>query len=198
MEHFDAESWSDYVRGTAPDSQIALMRTHLEDGCETCAGHVAALEAVRRLVANERALGLEPGVVRSVRAMFRQRRVAVEAGRSPRLLQLVFDSRLAPAAGFRDGESEVRRLTFMSEELSLDLQLVERPAAEGGAQLLGEIVESDLGHLPEVPVALLAGDEVVAEAVTGELGQFELSTTAAQGLRLRFELEETFELEIPS
>ncbi len=86
----------------------------------------------------------------------------------------------------------------MSEELSLDLQLVPRASGGGGTRVLGEIVDSDYGHLAEVPVVLLAGNDVVAEAVTGQLGEFDLPAVEGQALKLRFELEETFELEIPN
>ena len=197
MNHFDAETWSDYVRGTTSESQATLMRRHLEDGCAACSGHVAALEAVKTLVEHERELGLAAGTERSVKAMFRQRQVVEAASRPASRLQLVFDSHLAPlAVGARNGQSEARQLMYMSEELSLDLHLV--PAtADGDARVLGEIVARDSGHLVGCPVALLDGGDVVAEGYTGDLGEFDLAGEISGRAGLRFELEETVELELP-
>lgn len=197
MSHFDLESWSDYVRGAAGDGRAARMRRHLDDGCAACAGKVAALSAVKRLADGERRLGLAPGVVRATKAMYRQRRLAAEGARATGELQLVYDSWLAPpTVGVRSAAAEKRSLIYMSDSLSLDLQLL--PATrEMGPRILGEIVARDSGHVAGTPVALLAGNEVVAEGVTGRLGDFAFPAVEAESLRLRFELDERLELELP-
>lgn len=197
MSHFDAEAWSDYVRGAMPESEQARMRGHLEEGCAACSEHVAAFSAVVRMVDNERALDLAPGRVRAVKALFRQRRISAADGSGASRLQLVYDSLLSPApAGVRNGFAPGRQLIFMSESLSLDLLL--QPVADGtGARILGEIVARESGHLVGLPVALVAGEEVLVAGRTGEHGEFDLAGGDGETLTLRFELDERLEIEIP-
>ena len=197
MDHFDAETWSDYARGLTAEEQTARMRRHLEQGCPSCEVHVAAFAAIRRLVEHERELGLAPGVVRSVKAFFRQRWVRQAADRGAGRLQLVFDSRLAHGAeGTRGGEAGSRRLVYMSENVSLHLQVLPRET-DTGLRVVGEVVDRVRGHLAAVPVAVTAGDQIVAKGETGARGEFDLPAGEPGALGLRFELGETLALELP-
>lgn len=189
MTHYAHGRWTDFVRGVAADQQA--MAAHLDTGCRRCARRHAVAERLARLSEADSRHAPPAYALRGVKALFSLRRP--EASRSPLRralgLETVFDSALAPAAaGVRGAGGERRELILRSDNYELDLEIepVPRSARTRVGGLLLEHPERPKVH---APVYLLTGDRVVANAFTGELGDFSLDGPSDGPLTLRLQIE---------
>lgn len=186
MKHYEITEWSDYVRGVADSGLSTKMDEHLAQGCSRCGGALAGLREVAGLAARDGRLELDDDVVRSVKALFGQRRL--ERGRDTKrlALQLVYDSLSEPApSGFRGAGAGTRRLVFRGEDLALDLVLAREPPPSSDLRLTGELVSSVEGPISERPVMLVEGREVACRSLTSALGAFSVTCARSEKTRLR-------------
>lgn len=184
MRHFDITSWTDFVRGAAPERDHDAMQSHLEGGCRKCAAAVAALRRVASLAAAEMATAPPDHAVRSVKALH-----ALSRPRRPSLFEKVLltptlDSAREPApVAVRGARVERRHLCFESEEFVVDLWL-DRADHQAHAALLGQVASQAGQPLAEAPAYLLSGGRVSACRFTNELGGFELEVPVGDNLEL--------------
>ncbi len=193
MKHYSIELWSDHLRGLVNGAAKEEMDRHLASGCPQCRRSQARIGAVQAalqhdIVVPERHLAL-------ARAIFASRRPQTQS--FPRKLAaiLTFDSfRESLAVGFR-GVSEVRRLAYAVEDVSVEL-LVETRTAMGDVALTGQISMENPSGIGTVRV--IAKKKIIGEARATDIGEFQTEFRIQSGLRLVF-LEATGqrEIEIP-
>ena len=188
MKHFGITAWSDYVRGTLADGTRNEMMRHLDSGCSRCASMAATLGSVRDDAQFESEHQPPDWAVRSVQAFFSVQQPARTARFSLLQPRLAFDSAMAPVGvGVRSLQPDSRQMVYYAQELAVSLQ-VQYEGPERRLQLDGELLHRNDGALESVPALLLRGNEVVGRAVSGELGEFQLSSdpgrpSAGQGER---------------
>jgi hypothetical protein len=180
MKHFDISQWADFARGVSEDVNRSAMEAHLASGCGRCQRIVEVLRGVA--VAAGKA-GYEPSddVIRLAKAIF-----PVHARQKVLSPRLVFDSFRQPlTAGMRSQDRLARHALYETGSFSLDLQ-VEREPDGGLITMIGQL--SDRGT-PEastanVPVLLMARENLVASTICNRFGEFQLQYKSAPHLRL--------------
>ncbi len=188
MKHYDLSEWTDYVRAVAIGAEAReAMENHLEAGCGRCAEAVSLLQAVAAAAEAETLCEPPAFAVRSVRAFFALQRPEGISGWSALPLRVAFDSALAPLAtgvrGLAGGEPSGRHLVCHTEEVALDLR-TDRAATGEEMVMVGQIVGSADGPLPNVPAFLISRGEIVSRAFTGEHGEFQMRFAPTEAVRL--------------
>ena len=185
MSHYDITRWTDYLRGLVDARDRFEMTRHLSE-CDSCrATHDLFARAALRMQSDAQYVVPEY-VMRKARAIF-----SANAPRKRSLLQkltgnLVFDSFQQPAlAGARAGTPGMRHALYEAGDYSVDIRLEE----ERGSTRVNMVGQLALrSHSPQafggVPVMLLSGRKVVAEAVSNEFGEFQLSYEQDSRLKL--------------
>jgi hypothetical protein len=129
---------------------------------------------------------IPPQVIRNARAIF-----STSAPAKRTLLQkltgsLVFDSLQEPAlAGARSSAPSVRHALYEAGDYSVDIRLEE----ERGSTRMNMVGQLALrSHTKDsfdgIPIMLMSGRKVVAEAVSNEFGEFQLSYEPSSRLKL--------------
>lgn len=183
MKHYDPSQWADFVRGLGSAIERANMHRHLETGCRRCARRLATFEQVAAVTRRDAAEPVPEHALRTVRAAFDLHRPAAST-LTEVVLETLFDSALAPAAGgVRSSGAGGRQLLLRSADYTLELQ-VERPT-EADIQVAGRVLGRPAEPVIEAPAFLLSGEEVTARAVTDETGGFSLRSRSRGGLELQ-------------
>ncbi len=173
MKHFSTARWCDYVRGLAAAGPRREMERHLEAGCSRCGPLASALVRVAALAQSERAAAPPRGAVRAAKSVFRLQGPLAGRGPATLALELLFDSRRQPACGLRGSPRAPRNLVYASERLTLSLEV--RPDPKRAATRIGgELVDRSPAPVPGIPVLLLAGRRLVAQALSNRHGRFRL------------------------
>ncbi len=174
MKHYSTARWCDYVRGLAAAGPRREMERHLEAGCPRCGPLASSLVRVAALAESERAAAPPAGAVRSAKALFGLERGIERRGAATRALELLLDSRRQPALGLRGAAARSsRNLVYTSERLTLSLE-IRRDAKRAALRIGGELVDRSPAPVPDVPVLLLAGRRLAAQALSNRHGRFRL------------------------
>lgn len=184
MSHVDITRWSDYVRGLAHPSETESLHRHLAT-CGRCSGTVATLQRVQATGRADRRSRPPDPAVRIAKALIALRRSRTLSENRQVALELANDS-WAPgalSASLRSSDSDVRRMSFSGEDLALDLEFAFRRDPDA-LDLGGELAHDRRGPMRKVPVFLLAGQRVLADATTDAAGHFALSAEFDEPLRL--------------
>lgn len=131
-------------------------------------------------------------VIRNARAIF-----ATSAPAKRTLLQkltasLVFDSLQQPAlAGARSGTPGMRHALYEAGDYSVDIRL-EEERGSSRVNMVGQLAlrSHTTDSFDGVPVMLMSGRKVVAEAVSNEFGEFQLSYEPRPQLKLHVPIHE--------
>ncbi len=188
MKHYSLSEWSDYARSVGIDPEMrGAMEIHLRAGCSRCAEALSLWQGVVAAAQAESLCEPPAHAVRSVRAYFALQRPEGLSGWRALPTRIDFDSVLAPEpAGVRGlvaGRPAGRHLVCHTETVALDLR-TDRAAAGGEMVMVGQIVGSADGPLPNVPAFLISRGEIVSRAFTGEHGEFQMSFPPAEAVRL--------------
>ncbi len=186
MKHFDITQWADFVHGLAEEDERAAMEEHLSSGCRKCQ---RATDLLRNLVAvagAEAQYESPQYLVHSARAMYAlQQPERVDS--LPRLVaRLVYDSFRDPLpAGVRMRYRLSHQALYRAGDLSLDFRLDHERGARY-AVLVGQIAnrKEPRKRMIHVPVFLISGKQIVARAVTNQLGEFHIEYEPKARLRL--------------
>ncbi len=193
MNHYGVEEWTDFVRGLVRSKESRPMRQHLAE-CRDCADKARLLEKVTLAARHEECLEPLEGAVRSVKAYFTVRQPSGIRRYRPLGLEIAFDSLLLPqAAGTRGAAAATRQLVCYASDYALTVRL------DHGAQNLrldGEILSRQSGPLPDVRAFLMSRGEVLSQAVSGELGEFDLRAARRDALRLSVVIDDERCLEV--
>src|SRR5437879_6904091 len=186
MNHFDISKWADFVRGLIEGSAQVAMKRHLASGCRKCR-HTADL--LRKLVTAARKdsqVQVADYAVRCARVFFLlQQPEKVQI--LPRIpTQLLYDSFREPLpAGLRTQQRLSRQYLYQAGDYTLALRL-ENERGTSRVALVGQIQNrKEPGkRLRGVPVLVASGKQVLAQAVSNSLGEFQLEYAPTKRLRL--------------
>jgi hypothetical protein len=188
------ESLVDFVDKRLAEPEAARVAAHLATGCGLCDETTSWYERVR-LTADADDSTEPPSWV-----FKRAVRIFVTQPRSPRLVQrigdaiasLIFDSFSRPAlVGIRATETANRQLLYRANDYSIDLQVtaLEHSSADLTGQILkegGEEFDSVCG----LKLELARAGNVIASAVTNDIGEFKVSGIEHGVYDLQVELSE--------
>src|SRR2546426_7974427 len=186
MKHFELAEWADFVRGLVEKSARLPMEHHLASGCRKCR-HTADL--LRKLVTaarNDSQVQVPDHGVRCAHAIFfLQQPEKVQI--LPRIpARLLYDSFREPLpAGLRTQQRLSRQYLYQAGDYSLDLRL-ENERGSPRVALVGQIQNRKQPgkRLGSVPVQLLSGKQVLAQATSNSLGEFQMEYEPSKHLRL--------------
>src|SRR5712691_8491748 len=186
MKHFDISKWTDFVRGLSEESAEVAIGHHLASGCRKCR-HTAGL--LRKLAAAARSdlqVQVPEHALRCARAIFLlQQPEKVQI--LPRIpTRLLYDSFREPLpAGVRTQQRLSRQTLYQAGDYSLDLRL-ENESGTSRVTLVGQIQNRKQPgkRLGGVPVLLFSGKQVLGQALSNSLGEFQMEYAPTQHVRL--------------
>lgn len=185
MSHYDLTRWIDYLRGLVNVQEHSEMARHLAE-CSSCrATHDLFARVALRMQADLQ-YEIPEYVIRNARAIFPANAPAKRTLLQKLTGSLVFDSFQQPAlAGARTGTPGMRHALYEAGDYSVDIRLEEE---RGSTQvnMVGQLAlrSNKAEVLDRVPVMLMAGRKIVAEAVSNEFGEFQLSYEPNPRLKL--------------
>jgi|SRR3989441_12300561 len=186
MKHFELAEWTDFVRGLIEKSARLPLEHHLASGCRKCR-HTADL--LRKLVIaahSDSQVQVPDYALRCARAIFLlQQPEKVQI--LPRIpARLLYDSFREPLpAGLRTQQRLSRQYLYQAGDYSLDVRL-ENERGSPRVALVGQIQNRKQPgkRLGSVPVQLLSGKQVLAQATSNSLGEFQMEYEPSKHLRL--------------
>lgn len=191
MNHYQITRWVDYVRGTVDAAEQREMSDHLLK-CNACRDECDLLVRVAVKMQADRQYEVPEHALRNARALF-----ALPGKPKKSVLRkvagyLVFDSFLEPSlAGARSRVQNVRHALYEANDYSVDIRLEEHTDS-CRVNMVGQLAvrsqaESSLGG---IPVVLMSGRQVLAEALSNEFGEFQLDYEPKRQLKLCVSIEE--------
>ena len=194
MSHYDITRWTDYVRGLVDAQEHSEMVHHLSE-CNSCrATHDLLARFAVRMQADLQ-YAIPEQVVRNARAIF-----STNAPAKRTLLQklagsLVFDSFREPAlAGARSGTPGTRHALYQAGDYSVDIRLDEERGSTR-VNMVGQLAlrSHTADSFDGIPIMLMSGRKVVAQAVSNKFGEFQLSYDPRARLKLHVPIHERSE-----
>jgi len=183
------------IARTRGEKAPAAVERHLSSDCSLCADRLMEIDRVVHAMVTDRVPDPPASWVKRAVAVFGRASLAsrlAEFGRglaeeTGRLIFSSWGSDLPAFAGAR-GSSTIQRLRFEADGLELDLQ-IERSGR--GGSLLGQLLRLEGPAAPCAGARLMAtsGGSQLAEAVSDELGEFQLVLPDLAELRVRVALE---------
>ncbi len=180
MPRFDIAQWCDFIRGLADPAIEQEMRACLESGAPQARRQVELLGLVASVGRTDLAMAIPEYAVRGAKAIGSLRRphqVPTFADTILRYLpfSITFDSQHQPApVGTRDIQSANRQLIFRAEDFTVDVQL-EHETDPSSTVVVGQLLRcGDAPRpVPEIPVFVVSGDQLVGRSLTGRFGEFQ-------------------------
>lgn len=185
MSHYDITRWIDYLGGLVDVQERSAMERHLTE-CSSCrATHDLFARFGLRLRSGLQ-YEIPEYVIRNARAIFPANAPAKRTLLQKLTASLVFDSLQQPAlAGARSGTPGLRHALYEAGDYSVDIRLEEERGSKRvnmvGQLTLRSYTNDSLGR---IPVTLMSGRKVVAEVVSNEFGEFQLSYEPDPRLKL--------------
>src|SRR5437660_11486533 len=186
MNHFDISKWADFVRGLIDESAQVAMERHLASGCRKCRRTTELVRKVAAAARSDSQVQVPDYALRCARAIFLlQQPEKVQI--LPRIpARLLYDSFREPlTAGIRTQQRRMRQALYQAGDYSLDVRL-ENERGSPRVALVGQIQNRKQPgkRLGSVPVQLLSGKQVLAQATSNSLGEFQMEYEPSKHLRL--------------
>jgi len=186
VRHFDIAKWADFVGDSAREGERAAMQAHLASGCQKCRHTAELLRKVATAARRHSQVQVPDYALRCARAIFLlQQPEKVQI--LPRIpARLLYDSFREPLpAGVRTQQRLSRQALYQAGDYSLDLQL-EKERGSPRVALVGQIQNHKQPgkRLGGMPVLLLSGKQILAQAVSNSLGEFHMEYTPTKRLWL--------------
>src|SRR3989454_6010695 len=186
MKHLDLIQLTDYIRGATAEAQAAAMEAHLASGCQKCRLTADLLHKLAAAARSDSQVQVPDYALRCARAIFLlQQPEKVQI--LPRIpARLLYDSFREPLpAGLRTQQRLSRQYLYQAGDYSLDVRL-ENERGSPRVALVGQIQNRKQPgkRLGSVPVQLLSGKQVLAQATSNSLGEFQMEYEPSKHLRL--------------
>src|SRR5712692_5141711 len=186
MKHFELAEWTDFVRGLVEKSARLPMEHHLASGCQKCRHTAELLRKVATAARRHSQVQVPDYALRCARAIFLlQQPEKVQI--LPRIpTRLLYDSFREPLpAGVRTQQHLSRQALYQAGDYSLDLRL-ENESGTSRVTLVGQIQNRKQPgkRLGGVPALLFSGKQVLGQAVSNSLGEFQMEYAPTKRLRL--------------
>ena len=198
-KHYSSEQWVDFVNGNLSAEQMRTMQEHINGNCRDCAGMVETWTHVRDAAKRESRYEAPDSAVRHVRGAFSLLARPSEQRRFLEIPRLVFDSLWQPAfAGVRAAAVAPRQVLYKAGELSIEMRMEPEPLSER-VNVAGQSYSSgkQLEDMADVLVVIKNNTSILAETKTNRFGEFQLSFTPDEGLRISFIVLKNRDLSIP-
>jgi len=186
LKHFEFAKWIDSARGLVEEPVRVAMERHLASGCRKCRRTAELLSKLAAAARNDSRVQVPQYALRCAQAIFvlqQPERVQI----LPRIpVRLLYDSFREPLpAGVRTQQRLSRQALYQAGDYSLDLQL-EKERGSPRVALVGQIQNHKQPgkRLGGMPVLLLSGKQILAQAVSNSLGEFHMEYTPTKRLWL--------------
>jgi hypothetical protein len=202
VSHYDITRWIDYVRGLASTKDQHQMSAHLLE-CSECRGEHDLLAKLAIRMQADLQYQVPEYALRNVRALFAQKAQAKKTVLQKLVGHLVFDSLQQPAlVGARSTAQGMRHALYEAGDYSVDLQLEEH-AGSTRMNMVGQLAvrSQTTSSLDGIPIVLMSGREILAQAVSNEFGEFQLDYEPKRQLKLHVPIQqrrERIELQLGS
>jgi len=186
VKHFDIAKWTEFVRDSVGEAERAAMQAHLASGCRRCRQTAELLSKVAGAARRLSQVQVPDYALRCARAIFfLQQPEKVQI--LPRIpARLLYDSFREPLpAGVRTQQRLSRQALYQAGDYSLDLRL-ENETGTCRVTLVGQIQnrKRPSNWLGGVPILLVSGKQILAQAVSNSLGEFQMEYKPSKHLRL--------------
>ena len=186
MKHFKFAEWTDFVRGLVEQSARVAMEGHLASGCRKCRHTADLLQKAAVAARSDSKVQVPEYAVRFARAIF-----VLQLPEKVRLLprapaRLLYDCFREPLpAGVRTQQGLSRQVLYQAGDYLLDVRL-ENERGSSRVALVGQIQNrKEPGkRLGGVLVLLVSGKQILAQAVSNSLGEFQMEYAPTKRLRL--------------
>src|SRR6266852_279086 len=186
MEHFDISELTDFVRGLSEKLAEVAIGHHLASGCRKCRHTAGLLRKLAAVVRSDLQVQVPEHALRCARAIFILQQPE-EVQILPRIpARLLYDSFREPLpAGVRTQQRLSRQALYEAGDYSLDLRL-ENESGTSRVTLVGQIQNRKQPgkRLGGVPVLLFSGKQVLGQALSNSLGEFQMEYAPTQHVRL--------------
>jgi hypothetical protein len=199
MTHFDITQWTDFARGVIPEQDRAAMEAHRAAGCRQCESTLSLVNQVAASMRADAASPVPADAVRWVKALASMQ--TPSRSRLSRIVaELVFDSRLAPAAvGVRGDDQAAHHMVYAAGAFDLALRVEQEPGA-AAVTLVGQLTNREEPQAPvaKAPVLVMARTAVVAHTLSNRFGEFQVEYPPTPRLRLCVTVDPAFRrIELP-
>ena len=191
MKHYDITEWLDFVHGLAGEAKHEAMEAHLGTQCAACGAGVARLRKLIEVAMADARYEVPESALHMARALYNLQKPEQVRVLPTLLARLVFDSFREPALeGVRGQQRITRQAMYEAGDYSVDLRLEQERGAATVA-LVGQIVNRVVPEqkVADIPVVLMAGEEILGRARSNEFGEFQLEYQPRQPLSLHVPVE---------
>lgn len=198
MSHYEITRWVDFVRGIGDEDSRRTMGQHLASGCRSCGRDAELARSLQVLAAADASSEVPGHAEQAVKAMFVLRQPDRLRLLSRIAARLVFsEAGAASAAGVRSLERLSHQALYEAGDFSLDVRLDQEGAAR--MVLVGQITDrvEPTHQLSNLPVVLMCGREVVAQASSNQFGEFQLECEPRPRLTLCAAVGNGKRIEVP-
>jgi hypothetical protein len=174
-DHFSLEDWVDFVRGVATPEQRRDIERHLGAGCRDCAVQHETWHGVAEIASADQQFAPPASAVRRALAFYSVQKPVGRMARAFDAVKVLFDSALMPMpVGVRSATAPRRKVLYSVGDLLVDVQIETRHTSR--TTLVGQVTapKSLEEHAEGVPIVILRQMNVVAEATTNRLGEFQV------------------------
>lgn len=190
MNDYGITQWVDFARGVVSAVERERMLQHLASGCTECRELAAFCEKLAAVATGMVPVQVPAGVVRLAKTICP---AGAKSARRSFLIpaELVFDSFVSPApAGLRASWQVGWQGLYRAGECSLDLR-IEPELKTSRAAVMGQITNGAQpeSEMPNIPVFLKAGKNVVASTLSNRFGEFQIEYEQQARLQLCVYLE---------
>ena len=183
MKHFEFAKWIDSARGLVEEPVRVAMERHLASGCRKCRRTAELLSKLAAAARNDSRVQVPQYALRCAQVLQQPERVQI----LPRIpVRLLYDSFREPLpAGVRTQQRLSRQALYQAGDYSLDLRL-ENETGTCRVTLVGQIQnrKRPSNWLGGVPILLVSGKQILAQAVSNSLGEFQMEYKPSKHLRL--------------
>jgi hypothetical protein len=186
MRHYSLEKWVDFARNVIGENEKVEMQSHLQTGCAQCSQELGMWQRLQQVARRETSYTPSTGAVRIVNAAFSSRSTGRLRHAKPEVASLLFDSFRSPLlAGVRSVESASQQLLYGAGDYRIDVRIEPQMDSEK-VVLIGQVLNSanPTERLSALPVNLLKGRKILAEAVTSQFGEFQIECGLEECFRL--------------
>ena len=179
------------MRGLASTTDQREMSAHLLE-CSSCRGEHDLLAKLTVRMQADLQYQVPEYALRNVRALFAANAQAKKSVLQKLVGHLVFDSLQQPAlAGTRSNAQGMRHALYEAGDYSVDLRLEEHPGSTR-VNMVGQLAvrSQTVSSLEGIPIMLMSGREIVAEAVSNQFGEFQLDYEPKRRLKLHVPIQQ--------
>jgi hypothetical protein len=190
MAHPSFETLLDFIENRLPQPARRQVLEHLALPCSVCQAEIAAIQDMLGLMRDQDLSEPSPAAMSRAMRLYRAFHQRPQASLRARLIaHLVFDSLVMRDALVARGVKNERQILYTAQGLDIDLQFSPE-SDQHSIHIMGQVmtVDDDLAQVQDCSVSLTQEGEVLAQAITDELGIFAFRGVSPADYELSIEL----------